>query len=225
MADTTNAANIPITQATVVYAPTGVPLAVTATPAVVGPGAGATAARTVSSTDDVMIGITRLINAAFTTLTRPANTTPYTANDSISNNATAGSVTTLVATVSDVNDAPIGLTGIRVHTTDTGLGGKSLRAYVFNSDPTASSGVVAGDNVAFNNKKAGLVGTFTGTLSAMNDGAVGTLIPESGEAFIACPVGSGVKTVWIEFQTLSDFTPSANSTTIIATAIGFQGRA
>jgi hypothetical protein len=92
--------------------------------------------------------------AAFTTLTRPANTTAYTAADSISDNATAGSVTALSATISDTNDDPITITDIIVNSTDTGLAGKKIRAYLFNSDPTASTGVGGGDNAAYSQKKA-----------------------------------------------------------------------
>src|SRR6185503_10818913 len=87
--------------------------------------------------------------AAFTTLTRPANTTAYTALDSISDNATAGSVTALSATVSDTNDDPIFVNEILVSSTDTGLAGKRIRAYLFNSDPTSSTGVGGGDNAAY----------------------------------------------------------------------------
>lgn len=165
----------------------------------------------------------RLINVAFTTLTRPANTTAYTANDSISDNATAGSVTAIPGTVSDLADAPVALTSLLFSTTDTGLGGKSVRAWLYNSDPTANSGVVAGDNAAFSNKRAGFIGTMSGALRAMSDGAVGVLVPDEDKPIIASP-GSGVRTFWVQYQTLSDFTPSANSTTLTGTARGLQGR-
>lgn len=164
------------------------------------------------------------IRATFATLTRPANTTAYTAGDSISNSATAGSVTALVATVSDVNDAPVLATALHLDTTDTGLGGKQVRAWLYNSDPTASSGVGAGDNAAFSNKRAGLLGTFSGTLRTMSDGARGRLIPDEG-SFVVCPPGSGARTLWIQYQTLSDFQPSANSTTLIGAVEGVQARA
>src|SRR6185503_2896796 len=82
--------------------------------------------------------VPRVIDVAFTVLTRPANTTAYAAGDSISDNATAGSVTALPATASDVNDAPMVLTHLKLETTDTGFGGQTIRAYVYNSDPTAN---------------------------------------------------------------------------------------
>src|SRR5262249_23777107 len=117
-------------------------------------------------------------SAAFTTLTRPANTTAYAALDSISDNGTAGSVTALSATLSDTNDDPIFISEILIPPTDTGLAGKRIRAYLFNSDPTASSGVGAGDNAAYSQKKAGYIGSFSGILEAgFSDGTVGRLVP------------------------------------------------
>lgn len=175
----------------------------------------------------------RAISAVFSTLTRPANATPYTAADSISDNATAGSVTALSATISDVNDDPIMISEILVSSTDTGLAGKKLRAYLFNSDPTASTGVGAGDNVAYSQKKAGYIGAFMGYLeTGFSDGTVGRLVPSYNETnysqaggFIVTKPTSGAKTLYIQYQAVEAFTPSANSTTIIGTARGWQARA
>ena len=180
----------------------------------------------------------RGFEAVFTTLTRPANTTAYSALDSISNNATAGSVTALSATVSDTNDDPITITELLVSSTDTGLAGKRLRAYLYNSDPTASTGVGAGDNSAFANKKAGYIGSLSGLMeSGFSDGTVGRLVPTYADGsssptphapaggFIVTKPVSGAKTLYVQYQAVDVFTPSANSTTIIGTVRGFQGRA
>lgn len=180
----------------------------------------------------------RGFSAAFSTLTRPANTTAYTALDSISDNATAGSVTALSATISDTNDDPLTLTEILVVSTDTGLAGKRVRAYLFNSDPTASSGVGAGDNTAYLQKHAGYVGSFSGVLeTGFSDGAVGRLVPSYADGaasgtpnaaaggFVVTKPTAGAKTLYIQYQAVDGFTPSASSTTIIGTARGYQGRA
>jgi hypothetical protein len=177
-------------------------------------------------------------SAAFSTLTRQANTTAYTALDSISDNATAASVTALSATLADVNDDPLFISEILVTSTDTGLAGKRIRAYLYNSDPTASSGVVGGDNLAFSNKKAGYIGSFSGLLeTGFSDGTVGRLVPSyadgaaagtphaSANGFIVTKPTSGAKTLFIQYQAVDGFTPSANSTTIIGTARGWQARA
>lgn len=169
----------------------------------------------------------------FTTLTRPANTTAYTAADSVSNNPTAGSVTVLSATISDTNDDLVTLTEVRVRSTDTGLAGKKLRAYLFNTDYTASSGVVGGDNAAFSMKIAGYVASFEGLMeTGFSDGTVGRLIPTFNDAsntpagaFVIAKPSTGGKLLYIAYQAVEAFTPSANSTTIIGTAVGFQARA
>lgn len=196
--------------------------------------------RVVSATDDpavVKLGAglsNRVFVVDFATLTRPANTTAYAAGDSISNNATAGSVTALVSgNLSDVNDDPIFVSEILVRSTDTGLAGKKIRAYLFNSDPTANSGVGGGDNAAFSQKIAGYVGSFVGVMeTGFSDGCVGRLLPTFNDAN-ATPAGafvpirpvSGARTLYIQFQAVEAFTPSGNSTTIIGTAKGWQGRA
>lgn len=167
------------------------------------------------------------LSATFATMTRPANTTPYSASDSISDNATAGSVTALVSgNFSDTADAPVFITHIEIKSTDTGLNGKTLRARVFNADPTASSGVGAGDNATYSNKQAGLVATFIGTMqSGISDGAAGTLVPANGlPGIVALPV-SGARTFYIQYEAVEAFTPSANSTTIIGKMFGVQLKA
>jgi hypothetical protein len=176
----------------------------------------------------------RVFGVAFATLTRPANTTAYAAADSISDNATAGSVTALISgNISDTNDDPIFISSIHVASTDTGLAGKKLRAYIFNTDPTASSGVGGGDNAAYSQKMAGYLGSFMGWMeTGFSDGSVGRLVPCYNETnftqaggFIDVPPKSGAKTLYIQYQAVEGFTPSANSTTIIGTARGWQGRA
>lgn len=172
-------------------------------------------------------------SAAFSTLTRPANVTAYSAGDSISDNATAASVTALSATISDVNDDPIFISDILVNSTDTGLAGKKIRAYLYNADPTASTGVGGGDNAAFSNKKNGYIGSFMGWMeTGFSDGTVGRLVPCFNETnntqaggFVVAKPTSGARTLYIQYQAVEAFTPSANSTTIIGTARGWQGRA
>lgn len=181
-----------------------------------------TAAPAQYSVTDRLKQLGRIIVATGATLTRPANTTAYTANDSISDNATAGSVTALSVTMSSYNDDPVTIERVRVATTDTGLQGKMVALWVYNSDPTASSGVGAGDNAAFSNKQAGFVGRMFGTFRTFSDGGVAVLIPDEGSRIMTKP-GSGAKTLWYQFQALNDFTPSANSTTLIPIFEGVQG--
>jgi Na+-transporting NADH:ubiquinone oxidoreductase subunit NqrB len=167
----------------------------------------------------------RFIAASATALTRPANVTAYTALDAISNSATAGSVTAQSFTVSNLNDAPVALERMRVATTDTGLAAaKNIRAYLYRADPTASTGVVGGDNAAFSTKQGSFIGAMSGTFKAFSDGGVAVLVPEEGTRIITAPV-SGAMTVFALFQAIDAFTPSANSTTLTPTLEGMQGRA
>jgi hypothetical protein len=166
-----------------------------------------------------------MFNVAGTTLTRPANQTPYSANDSVSDNATAGSVTPLPVTLTGDADQPYLLSEILLETTDTGLAASTqMRGLIFRSDPTLNSGVGAGDNAAYSNKAAGFVGSFSGTFRAFSDGGRARLVPDEGN-FLICFPEEGGKRLWIQYQTLGAFTPSANSTTIIPRFKGFQGRA
>jgi hypothetical protein len=181
------------------------------------PDGGTGAASTIDS-------LLRFRTAAATTLTRPANTTAYAALDSISNHATAGSVTALSATVSDTADHPVLIESLLLQSTDTGLGGTNVRAYLYNADPTAATGVVGGDNAAFSNKKTGFIGTMTGQMKTFSDGSAGRLVPESGQPIITTPT-SGAQTIFVQYQTIDGFTPSANSTTLIGTICARQGRA
>lgn len=166
------------------------------------------------------------VMASGTALTRPANTTPYTANDSVSDNATAGSVTANVVTISDANDDPVNITQVLLQSTDTGPGtaGAFIRLHLFNSDPTASSGVGGGDNAAWSNKQAGWVGSFTGQMVAFADGSRGILVPDGPAVLVTTPA-TGARTFWWQLQTLGAFTPSTNSTTFTPKFRGYQGRA
>ncbi len=167
---------------------------------------------------------TKFYVATGQTLTRAANQTPYTALDAVSDNATAASVTARTITVSDVNDDTVTIERIRLISTDTGVAAKSVRVWLYSSDPTASSGVSGGDNLAFSNKQAGFIGTLSGTFRAFADGSTAILVPDEGSRIVTAP-GTTSRTVWWQLQTLDAFTPSANSTTFIPVAEGFQGAA
>ena len=192
-----------------------------------------TAAITITLTDGVELlalplvtYAPKLINASATAMTRPANTTAYSAGDAVSNNATAGSVTPISFTASDLADAPVALTHLEFLSSDAGPGtaGATFEAWLFNSDPTAGSGVGGGDNAAFSQKQAGFIGRMQGTFIAASDGSMAVLTPVEG-TFIATRPASGGTTIYALLKTLTAFTPSANSTTFTGTLRGVQGRA
>lgn len=174
---------------------------------------------------DPSFAVARHFNIAGTDLTRPANTTTYTALDSISNHATPASVSANAIDLSDLNDAPIDLTEILLEATDTGPGTAAarIRMHLFRSNPTSNSGVAGGDNLAWSNKKAGWFGSFLGTMRLFADGSAGILVPEEGSFRIANPA-TGAKTFWWQLQAVDGFVPSANSTIFTPRFKGLQGR-
>lgn len=161
----------------------------------------------------------RFYVAAAPLMTRPANTTAYAANDAVANDATAGSVTPLAFTVTGRESNPVTLERMRLVASDTGVAGKSFRAWLFSASPSPG----AGDNAAFAYAKANFIGTMSGLFkAAASDGCVGVLVPDDGARIITVPGSSG-KIVYALLQALEAFTPSANSTTFLATLEGFEG--
>ncbi|TGW09959.1 hypothetical protein EN788_22160 [Mesorhizobium sp. M2D.F.Ca.ET.145.01.1.1] len=162
---------------------------------------------------------TKFIEATAATMTRPADTNAYTANDAVANNVTAGSVTPLSFSVSDVNNDLVTLERLRLITSDTGAQGKNFRAWLYQVAVTPG----AGDNAAFTSPRGSFIGTMSGTLRTFSDGAGGVMVPDEGARIIAKPI-SGNVTVNALIQTLDAFTPLSASTWI-ATLEGFQGAA
>jgi hypothetical protein len=168
----------------------------------------------------------RLINAAAATMTRPANTTVYSAGDAVSNSATPASVTPLTFGAADAADAPVMLTHLAIVSTDTGpaAAGATFEAWLFNADPTANAGVGGGDNAVFSQKQAGFIGRMSGSFVAASDGSIAMLTPVDG-SFIGARPAAGGTSVYAVLKTLTGFTPSANGTTFSCTLRGVQGRA
>jgi hypothetical protein len=192
-----------------------------------GTGTAAAALRTTLATDvglpagTALIGKvkTKFIEAVAATMTRPNNTTQYTANTAVANNTTAGSVTPFSFTMSDVNDDLVTIERLRLITSDTGVAGKALRMWLFRASPTPG----AGDNAAFTAPRSTFIGSLSGTMRTFSDGSGGIFVPDEGSRIITLPT-SGAKTVFGLLQTLEVFTPLAQSTWI-ATLEGFQGAA
>lgn len=162
---------------------------------------------------------TKFIEAAAGTMQRLNNTTAYVANEGVSNNATAGSVTPFSFSMSDVNDDLITIERLRLITSDTGVAGKAMRMWLYRASPTVNSG----DHAAFSQPRSTFIGTLSGTMRTFSDGSGGIFVPDEGSRIITLPT-SGLKTVFGLLQTLDAFTPVAQSTWI-ATLEGFQGAA
>lgn len=175
-------------------------------------------------------GVPRMYRIAGTAMTRPANQTPYSINDSVSDNATAGSVTANPVSLADLADAPFTVERIKLLTTDTGpaAAGATFELFVFDGDPTASSGVGGGDNAAYSQKRANCIGIFSGTFKGstgyFSDGSLAWMTPANGENRVIAKPAAGTTNLWWQLKTLTAFTPSANSTTFTPVFEGFLGR-
>src|SRR4051812_38133546 len=85
-----------------------------------------------------IVGKSAVVGASFT---RPANTTPYTANNLIANNTAAGSVTPIPLPVARVNAGTGVVRRIRVSTSNTGLTGTEVVSVeLFKLSPTVANG-------------------------------------------------------------------------------------
>lgn len=153
------------------------------------------------------------LSTAAGTLTRPANTTAYAVNDTVTDSGTAG----ISVSIAPSNDTPMDLARLVITTADTGPGAASAQfeAYIYNAAVTTSA-----DNAAFTVTQAGFCGLMTGTFKAASDGSFCELTPVQGALLGAAPV-SGAKTFFIALKTLTIFTPSANSTVLTLTLKGY----
>jgi len=132
---------------------------------------------------------------------RPANTTAYSADDNVSNNTTAGSVTPLSFALS--GSAGI-IRRVRVRKSDQTVATPTIRVWFFESSPTVGSG----DNAAFAQPLAASVGYVdVAVTSAGSDDAVG---------WTNCDIPVVAATCYALLQTTSAFTP-ANAETFTIT--------
>lgn len=142
-------------------------------------------------------------------LTRPANTTAYTALDLIASSTTAGSVVaptiTVAATAACSSDIAL-LKLTSNHT--TGLAGVSVSVRLWTTAPTYTNGDNGGYAVATG--AAGYVGKWSGVFEQDADGARATLTPEGGFP-VSLKLASGTTAAW-DLQTNADFTPQSGKT-------------
>lgn len=134
---------------------------------------------------------------------RPANTTPYSVDDAVSDNATAGSVTPLSWTLPYTAGRA---TDIKIRKSDQTVATPTLRLYLFSASPT----VAAGDNESWTTSPPTLANCLgfvdVDVTEAGSDDAVG---------FAQCSIpldGLTSKVVYGLLRTLSAFTPASAET-------------
>lgn len=130
------------------------------------------------------------ISASFN---RPADTTAYAANDGVSNNTAAGSVTKIQWTMP--RSAGI-IRRVRIRKSDQAVATPTLRLWLWDATFT----VATGDNAAFSNPVADSIGVVdVQVINAGSDDAVG---------WTNCDIPFEAATLFGLLQTLSVFTPA-----------------
>lgn len=126
--------------------------------------------------------------------TRPADTTAYAVGDAVSNNVTAGSVVALSWTAARVATGNFYVRRARVKKSTTSVTNAAFRLHIYAADPTASTGIVGGDNAAFSTKVGTWIGAIDITVSqAFSDASMGIGAPN---------VGTEINAVLVSGQTL-----------------------
>jgi len=150
---------------------------------------------------DVLTDPSAIYRTFSKTVTRPANTTAYTAADVI------GDVAGTLDTIADVAKATgygVCVTNIRIQTTDTGLSGKTIRVHILNDADSAiadNSAFAIGDSA----KRRGYIDVVMGT---------GNLALEGQTQLENLVVNPVARAVYFILETTEGFTPSGNSTTL-----------
>lgn len=130
--------------------------------------------------------------------TRPADTTAYASGDLVANSVTAGSVTPMqhtcvVANIVTATKGTFHIARAVLKKSTTTTANAAFRVHFWGSDPSASTGVVNGDNAAMQIK---IGGTYLGyidiptMLSIFSDGAYGVGQPSNGPLNVALASGS-----------------------------------
>jgi hypothetical protein len=173
------------------------------------------------------LGVTRFYNKAGTAMTRPATAVTYEDGDHIANSASAGSVTANFFEAGDLAEAPFSIEAMLLATNDLGPGAleAAIDVHIFISDPTASSGVGAGDGAQYTQKMAGWRGVMSGIFRPFSDGSIARLIPASGDNRIIIQPGEDLLGFWWQAVARGPFTSSSTNRTWTPYAEGFYGRA
>lgn len=134
-------------------------------------------------------------------ITRPANTTVYSANDVV---ADVSAAFVQFSNVAKSIASGVKITRVRIQTEDTGVAGKKFNLHLYKEAPTFIA-----DNAAFaisyanSTKRIGAIPVVMGT------GNLGTVGMNDYDHMITNPTAKDI--YWI-LETVDGFTPSANST-------------
>ena len=134
-------------------------------------------------------------------ITRPANTTVYSANDVV---ADVSAAFIQFANVAKSNGSGVKIVRVRLQTEDTGVAGKKFNLHLYNQAPTFIA-----DNSAFVVSYANATKRIGAIPVVMGTGNLGTVGMNDYNVMITNPTAKDI--YWI-LETVDGFTPSANST-------------
>lgn len=159
------------------------------------------------------------LQAASSTITRPADTTAYAAGDLVANSTTATAVNALQFAF-PANDGSVGeIKAVRIHKTGTSATNAAFRLHLFTATPTFTS---AGDNSAISTVVVGAGKGYLGYLdvtamTALSDGCWGTGAPDNARLVLPFV---GVGTLLYGFlEARANYTP-ANAEVFTVALIG-----
>jgi len=145
------------------------------------------------------------------TLTRPANTTAYTALNLIASSTTAGSVVVPTVAIPATSACSGDVAVLKLSSNHTtGLSGISVVVRLWSTAPTYTNGDGGAYAVATSGNGANLLGIFSGTFEQYADGAAAILTPQPGFAY-SLKLASGTTVAW-DLQTQLGFTPQSGKT-------------
>ena len=141
------------------------------------------------------------LKASTVEITRPANTTVYTAGDVIADTSAAFVPFT---NVSKDTGTGVRIGRVRLQTNDTGFAGKKFNIHLFKEAPTFIA-----DNAAFSIDYANASKRLGAIPIVMGVGTMGTVGMNDYNCIIANPTG---RDIYYYIETVDGGTPSANST-------------
>ena len=148
---------------------------------------------------------TNPIVASGATITRPANTTAYSAGQLLANSVTAGSVVPSTIAAARASGKSSKITGCRLLKSGTSVTNASFTLHLYTTSPTVSNG----DGGTFlSNQSATWVGSINVTsMTAFSDGAIGLGTVGTGSSIVFLPTTS--TNLYCLIQVQAAYTPAS----------------
>lgn len=153
-------------------------------------------------------GSVQVVSASFV---RPADAAVYASGDLVANSTVAASVVPLSFTSSGATTGSVSVTRVRLKKTSVSTTNASFRVHLYSADPSASSGIVNGDNGVWSTSIASWIGAFDVTIGTVfSDGAGGFGSPNTGSEVSS--VFTNGRTIYALVEARGAYTPSSGET-------------